>query len=300
MHHAMHMGQLCHFGRGGISQAGGCRDPEQGLRPGLHLEAGGSWPGQGAASYYIQASESGGEPPRPLVGPRRQDPRLRARPEGRAQALRSALRPAQGPRRNAAGQAPRRRAQSRRPVRPRCWPPNRTPPPDASTSCGSKPPGKPGKAPSSQLIGDCGALAKAGYTPLAMDNSAIGTYFPYRPILDQLIQKQFSELNHFTVTGAPGTAPGAHHQGPGLVGASRRSHVLVHVDPRDALVQHLHAPGHLLQRHPPADGNKRAARQSPGSVQETDARARSSNGGYPARGSGGNLIHGLERSIGNR
>ena len=58
-----------------------------------------------------------------------------------------------------------------------------------------------------QLIGDCGALAKAGYTPMAMDNSAIGTYFPYRPILDQLIQKQFSELNHFTVTGAPGTAP---------------------------------------------------------------------------------------------
>jgi len=59
----------------------------------------------------------------------------------------------------------------------------------------------------SQLIGDCGALAKAGYTPMAMDNSVIGTYFPYRPILDQLIQKQFSELNHFTVTGAPGTAP---------------------------------------------------------------------------------------------
>ena len=58
-----------------------------------------------------------------------------------------------------------------------------------------------------QLIGDCGALAKAGYTPMAMDNSAIGLDFPYRPILDQLIQKQFSELNHFTVTGAPGTAP---------------------------------------------------------------------------------------------
>ena len=91
--------------------------------------------------------------------------------------------------------------------RPASWPLNRTPPPDASTSCGSKPPGKPGKAPSLQLIGDCGALAKAGYTPMAMDNSVIGTYFPYRPILDQLIQKQFSELNHFTVTGAPGTAP---------------------------------------------------------------------------------------------
>jgi multiple sugar transport system substrate-binding protein len=42
---------------------------------------------------------------------------------------------------------------------------------------------------------------------MAMDNSVIGTVFPYKPILDQLSQKQFSELNHFTVTGAPGTAP---------------------------------------------------------------------------------------------
>jgi multiple sugar transport system substrate-binding protein len=59
----------------------------------------------------------------------------------------------------------------------------------------------------SQLISDCGALAKAGYTPMAMDNSGIGMAFPYRPILDQLIQKQFSELNRFTVAGAPGRAP---------------------------------------------------------------------------------------------
>ena len=40
--------------------------------------------------------------------------------------------------------------------------------------------------------------------------------------------------------------------------------------------------------------------RAPGSVQETDTRARSSNGGYPAQGSGSNLIHGLERSIGGR
>ena len=59
----------------------------------------------------------------------------------------------------------------------------------------------------SQLIGDCGALAKAGYTPMAMDNSVIGMVFPYRPILDQLMQKQFNELNHFTIAGAPGRAP---------------------------------------------------------------------------------------------
>ena len=52
---------------------------------------------------------------------------------------------------------------------------------------------------------------------------------------------------------------------PGIQqGASRRSHVLVHVDPSDALIQHLHLRGHLLQRHPPPDGTRRAARQSPG------------------------------------
>jgi ABC-type glycerol-3-phosphate transport system substrate-binding protein len=57
-----------------------------------------------------------------------------------------------------------------------------------------------------QLLNDCSALKKAGYVPLAMDNSVIGAAFPYRPILDQLIQKQFKELNHFTVTGSLGTA----------------------------------------------------------------------------------------------
>ena len=58
------------------------------------------------------------------------------------------------------------------------------------------------------------ALKKAGYTPMAMDNSVIGTAFPYRPILDQLIQKQFKEPNHFTVTGSPGTAQELTTRGP--------------------------------------------------------------------------------------
>ena len=57
-----------------------------------------------------------------------------------------------------------------------------------------------------QLISDCGALAKAGYTPMAMDSSAIGIDFPYRSVLEQMVQKQFDELDHFTVTGAPGKA----------------------------------------------------------------------------------------------
>ena len=68
----------------------------------------------------------------------------------------------------------------------------------------------------SQLMNDCVALKKAGYTPMAMDNSVIGTAFPYRPILDQLVQKQFNELNHFTVTGSPGTAPELTTRGPDM------------------------------------------------------------------------------------
>ena len=54
-------------------------------------------PAKDAASYYIQASESGGEPPGRWWGPGAQGPRLRARPDGRAQTLRPAVRPAQAP-----------------------------------------------------------------------------------------------------------------------------------------------------------------------------------------------------------
>ena len=51
---------------------------------------------------------------------------------------------------------------------------------------------------------------------------------------------------------------------PGIQqGASRRSHVLMHVDPRDALMQYLHA-CHLPSGHPRPDTDTRAARQSPG------------------------------------
>src|SRR6266496_1068219 len=54
------------------------------------------------------------------------------------------------------------------------------------------------------------------------------------------------------------------------------------------------------RRPPPAaaihDGNKRAGGQGPGSVQETDTRARSGSGGYPAWGSSAILYYGLERS----
>src|ERR1039458_9018313 len=56
------------------------------------------------------------------------------------------------------------------------------------------------------LMADCSALRKAGYAPIAMDNSAIGIFFAYRPILDQMVEKQFNALNHFTVTGSLGKA----------------------------------------------------------------------------------------------
>ena len=44
----------------------------------------------------------------------------------------------------------------------------------------------------------------------------------------------------------------------------RATSVAMHVNPRDALIQHLHLRGHLLQRHPPRTGTRHAARQSPG------------------------------------
>jgi hypothetical protein len=74
----------------------------------------------------------------------------------------------------------------------------------------------------------------------------------------------------------------------------------MHVDPGDALAQHFHAPGHLLQGTPHADRGQARRPPEPRSVQETDTRARSSSGGYPARGSSTNLKYGLERSKGTR
>ena len=51
------------------------------------------------------------------MGPGREGPRLRARPDGRARAVRPAVRRAQSTRRHPAGPAPGQRPQSRRPVR---------------------------------------------------------------------------------------------------------------------------------------------------------------------------------------
>ena len=98
-----------------------------------------------AAGYYIQASESGGEPPGRWWGPG-------------AQAL--GLEPGQlverGPYDLLFGErkAPDGTPLGRPPAAggtppastPGCWPPSRTRPPNASTNCGPKPPVRPGRA----------------------------------------------------------------------------------------------------------------------------------------------------------
>ena len=99
-----------------------------------------------AAGYYIQASETGGEPPGRWWGPGAKALGLEPRPAGRAGTVRPAVRRAQGPRRHPAGQAAGQRQEGRRHLRPARWPPSRTPPPSASASCGWRPPARPGRA----------------------------------------------------------------------------------------------------------------------------------------------------------
>ena len=101
-------------------------------------------PAKDAAGYYLQASESGGEPPGRWWGPG-------------AKAL--GLEPGQLVERDAYdllfGQrkapdgtrwADRRAAGRPRTSTPGCWAPSRMPLPSAGASCGSAPPGRPGKA----------------------------------------------------------------------------------------------------------------------------------------------------------
>ena len=65
-----------------------------------------------------------------------------------------------------------------------------------------------------------------------------------------------------------GPGAGAGSAAPRLSTETRHAVSFLPSPPADApAAQHLHAPGHLLQRHPPADGNRRAARASlPGSA----------------------------------
>ena len=105
-------------------------------------------PAKDAASYYIQASESGGEPPGRWWGPGAKalgfEPgqRVERQPYDLLFGERKAPdgTPLAGPR-SAAAKPPT--------CTPRCWPPNRTPPPNAAANCTPKPPSKPARAPCS-------------------------------------------------------------------------------------------------------------------------------------------------------
>ena len=107
-------------------------------------------PAKDAASYYIQASESGGEPPGRWSGPG-------AEALGFAPGQTVERKPYDllfGERRlpTALSSAARQATAAKPPTcTPRCWPPSRTPPLNASASCGPKRSEKPGKAPCSSI-----------------------------------------------------------------------------------------------------------------------------------------------------
>ena len=98
-----------------------------------------------AAGYYIQASESGGEPPGRWWGPGAEALGFERGQvvEREPYDLLFGERKAPTARRSAG----RRAAGAKPPTStPSCWPPSRTPPPSAGASCGSRPPSRPGRA----------------------------------------------------------------------------------------------------------------------------------------------------------
>ena len=103
-------------------------------------------PAKDAAGYYIQASESGGEPPGRWWGPGAKALGLEPGQMVEREPYDLLFGAAQSPGRHPAGQAARTTAGKPRTCTPGCWPPSRTPPPSAGASCGSKPPGRPGRA----------------------------------------------------------------------------------------------------------------------------------------------------------
>ena len=102
-------------------------------------------PAKDAASYYIQASESGGEPPGRWWGPGAKalgfEPgqTVERKPYDLLFGERKAPDGTQLGRPPGSG----RKAAD---LYARCWPPSRTPPPSASASCGPRPSGGPGRA----------------------------------------------------------------------------------------------------------------------------------------------------------
>ncbi|HXH36029.1 MAG TPA: ABC transporter substrate-binding protein [Plantibacter sp.] len=56
------------------------------------------------------------------------------------------------------------------------------------------------------LLDACGKLKKAGFTPLAFDNSWISQNSTVKPIMSMLLTKYFDELNQFAADGTPGSS----------------------------------------------------------------------------------------------
>jgi hypothetical protein len=105
-------------------------------------------PGKDAASYYIQASETGGEPPGRWWGPGAKalgfEPGQRIE-RGQYDLLFGKRKAPDGTKLgNLRVMAVRPPTCTRS-----CWPPSRTPPPSANGSSGPKPSGRPGRAPCS-------------------------------------------------------------------------------------------------------------------------------------------------------
>jgi hypothetical protein len=149
-----------------------------------------------------------------------------------------------------------------------------------------------------------GALAAAVHSVNVLTNARLqARYTPRWPPSQRASRR--GGAAHGPSPGAPRKRPELEDlrlAGPRLIsrGPDRDlDHVLMHVDPRDVLMQYLHA-CHLPSGNPRPDTDKHAARQSPGQKQDTDTRSRRGSGGYPARGSGANLSYGHERSISGR
>ena len=144
MHHQMIMASSA-VPVGGDLAGGSCRHPEQGLRPGVHLEAGRPRPGQGRGQLLHPGKRNRERTTRPLVGTTRR-PSVLSLASGSSASRMSCCSANAG-----AGGARARR----RPIpagKPQtstscCWPLSRTPPPNVNANCGPRPSRRPAKAP---------------------------------------------------------------------------------------------------------------------------------------------------------
>ena len=102
-------------------------------------------PAKDAASYYIQASESGGEPPGRWWGPGAKALGFEPGQTVEREPYDLLFGERKAPDGTPLGRPPATAGKPPTCTRS-CWPPSRTPPPSASASCGSRPSGRPGRA----------------------------------------------------------------------------------------------------------------------------------------------------------